>query len=823
MKKIILLAVCVLALMQAGFTQVTYTSANFGVVGDSLFYTKIKLDTNYGYNYAQAGVNQNWNFSGVVPPTTQFYDDYLNPKTAGYKAAFITGCEAGGGTVAQCNTRFNNLTNLAFNNFDTLQISNLRFFNQVTMDNKTTGLLEKEILGFTTRISGVNVPFTATYITPDVVRVFPLAYGNADSSVSAYDIDLTPYGVNFVYHAHSKRVNHVDAWGAITTPYATYSSSVREYAVVYHYDTLFYDNSTIVITPSYTFEYAWFDPAFTGPVFTASGNLVNGTQKFTTVEYLDTVHCLPPTAAEHHQPILPVIDPSVDSVTVNFTNLSQNANSYSWNFGDPGSGAANTSTATDPIHAYTDSGIYTITLIACNTICIPEKCDTETFKLRVDDSLEIRAGFTAHPNTTCVGDTVTFENNSVNATSYFWNFGDLTTSTLKDPTHVYATPGTYTVELTASNGSAIDTAKRVVTVQAPPSAAVHASGPLTFCNGDSVILSASGGTTYQWSNGHIGANLTVRTSGTYTVKVINSCGSATSAPITVVVNTPVDTLTLAGDTAICSGDSVELLANTGTGLTYQWRRDGQIITGANQSNYYAKTAGNYVVNVTQNGCRGVSNAIRITVTNTPAATISVQSSTVICSGDSVKLIANAGANLTYQWQLAGNNIPGATNSTYYAKTGGSYTAVVARGACTATSNSIILTVNQTPAPSILPNNGAFCSGDSLYLSTGTGLNYTFQWLSSGSPISGATNEFYYAKAAGNYKVAVTANGCTGISPVVTVIEHTSPTADAGFNQNFTACTFTTITLGGESYRCQRLFAIQLFVVAGSGVKRFCCG
>ena len=175
----------------------------------------------------------------------------------------------------------------------------------------------------------------------------------------------------------------MDAWGAITTPYATYSSTVREYAVVYHYDTLIYDNSTIVIPPSYTFEYAWFDPSFVGPVFTASGNIVAGTRKFTTIEYLDTAHCLQPTAAEHHDPVLPVIDPSVGSVNVNFTNLSQNATSYSWNFGDPGSGASNTSTSTNATHSYTDSGTYTITLVACNTVCQPEKCDTETFKLLV--------------------------------------------------------------------------------------------------------------------------------------------------------------------------------------------------------------------------------------------------------------------------------------------------------------------------------------------------------------------------------------------------------------------------------------------------------
>lgn len=797
MKKILPLIVCFLFAQAALIAQVTYSSTDFGVAGDSLFYSKIVLDTNYGYNYVQAGANVTWDFP-AFNITTQYYQYYLDPKTAGYRPSFVTSCEAGGGTAAQCITRFNNLTNLALNSLDTTTLGNLKFYNQLIMDEKSTASLETNILGVTTRISGVNVPLTTTYITPDVVRVFPLAYGNADSSVSAYDIDLTQYGVNLIYHAHQKRVNHVDAWGSITTPYATYSSTIREYAVVYHYDTLIYDNNTVVIPPSYTFEYAWFDPTFVGPVFTASGNLVNGNRVFTTIEYLDTVHCLQPVAAERHQPVLPVIDPSVGSVTVNFTNLSQNANSYSWNFGDPGSGSNNTSANTNPSHVYSDSGTYTITLIACNTVCDPEKCDTETIKLVVDDSLELRAGFIAIPNATCAGDTVTFQNNSTNATSYFWNFGDLTSSTLKNPTHVYTTPGTYHVTLTASNGTTTDTATRVVTIQSPPNAVITASGPLTFCNGDSVILTASGGATYQWSNGHVGATLTVRASGTFTVKAINSCGNSTSSPVTVTVNIPVDTLTIAGDTAICSGDSVQLNANTGSGLTYDWRRNGQIIIGATQSSYWATTAGVYLVNVTENGCRGVSNKITITSTTTPAASISVTSSTVICSGDSLELTANGGTGLTYQWQLNGSNITGATARTYYAKLGGSYTAVVSRAACSATSNSIILTVNQTPAPVITPNsNAAFCSGDSLFMSIGTGINYTFQWMLGGSAITGATNEFYYASSAGSYSVAVSANGCTGTSTAVAVTQNPSPTANAGGPQSFTACSLNTITLGGS--------------------------
>lgn len=53
--------------------------------------------------------------------------------------------------------------------------------------------------------------------------------------------------------------------------------------------------------------------------------------------------------------------------TITFTNKSIYADSYSWNFGDPGSGADNTSTDEDPTHLYSNPGIYTVTLIATNS------------------------------------------------------------------------------------------------------------------------------------------------------------------------------------------------------------------------------------------------------------------------------------------------------------------------------------------------------------------------------------------------------------------------------------------------------------------------
>ena len=59
------------------------------------------------------------------------------------------------------------------------------------------------------------------------------------------------------------------------------------------------------------------------------------------------------------------------------------------------------------------------------------------------------AGFTAASGA-CVGETVTFTNTSTGASTYSWDFGDGTTSTLSDPTHAYGGSGTFTIELTAT-------------------------------------------------------------------------------------------------------------------------------------------------------------------------------------------------------------------------------------------------------------------------------------------------------------------------------------------------------------------------------------
>jgi PKD repeat protein len=80
-----------------------------------------------------------------------------------------------------------------------------------------------------------------------------------------------------------------------------------------------------------------------------------------------------------------------------------------------------------------------------------------------DDSLE--ASFTCAPTTPTAGQTVVFTDTSTgNPTSWQWNFGDGSSSTEQNPSHVYASTGSNTVTLTVGNASDTNSVSRTVTV-----------------------------------------------------------------------------------------------------------------------------------------------------------------------------------------------------------------------------------------------------------------------------------------------------------------------------------------------------------------------
>lgn len=141
---------------------------------------------------------------------------------------------------------------------------------------------------------------------------------------------------------------------------------------------------------------------------------------------------------------------------------------YSWNFGDPASGTADTSSQVSPTHQYPQTGgVYTVTL----TISDGTQTDSYTQTITVGTSCANVSIYSPYI-LPCVGDSVTLSC-SANPGSYpviIWNFGDPASgasnlaTNVQSPVHVFSSTGLYTVSCIVSNGTVLDTAYSYVYV-----------------------------------------------------------------------------------------------------------------------------------------------------------------------------------------------------------------------------------------------------------------------------------------------------------------------------------------------------------------------
>jgi PKD repeat protein len=133
--------------------------------------------------------------------------------------------------------------------------------------------------------------------------------------------------------------------------------------------------------------------------------------------------------------------------------------------------------------------------------------------------------------------------------------------------------------------------------------AINASGPLTFCQGGTVVLTAPAGFSYAWSNGATTQAITVSAAGTYTVTVTNARGcTASSDAVAVVVNANPN----AGFNFTVNGATVVFTNTSSGGVTYNWNLgDGVTSTAPSLSHTYS-TAGTYTVCLTATTAAGCS-------------------------------------------------------------------------------------------------------------------------------------------------------------------------------------------------------------------------
>ena len=412
----------------------------------------------------------------------------------------------------------------------------------------------------------------------------------------------------------------------------------------------------------------------------------------------------------------------------------------------------------------------------------------------VSADINVNSGVTATitaggATTFCAGGSVTLTAST--GASYLWSNGAQTQSITVNA------GGSYYVTVTTAAGCSNTSAATIVTVNPLPTANILANGPLTFCQGGSVTLSASpvvAGNTYLWSNGATTASINVTSSATITVTVTSAAGcSTTSLPTSVNVFTnPTATITASGATTFCQGGSVTLTANSGTGYSYQWSNNtnNQVMT--------ATTAGSYTVTVTDaNGC-SVTSAPTVVTVNALPTTAAITGTNSVCIGGTTLLSTTAtnpvwsSANTAVATVAANGLVTGVSAGTVVV----SYTITNANG-CTNTA-SVTVTVNQLPTAAIATVGATtFCQGGSVTLlasNAPAGMTYTYQWRLNGTAITGATSNTYVANASGNYSVTITTNsGCAATSAATTVTVNPLPVLAANTG-SASVCENGTVTL-----------------------------
>lgn len=251
------------------FAQIIITRNDMPNVGDT-----IRLSTAVilpGIDPSLTGPDFIWDFT-MLDPQSQTVERYVNPNTTPFLYQIVFNQ-----AVANLASPIEGLDFLP-----NIEITNAFIFYKETDDNYVRA-------GYAATIAGVPVPMK--YDQAELLYTFPLqSTSTADSSMSAYSLAFPGIGY---FSIERKRVNIVDGWGSLTTPFGTFNT-LRVKSNIYEYDSLYIDSVGVGIPINrYYTEYKWLANGHSVPVLTITqeGPLV-------TAQYIDTIHNLTPMSVD---------------------------------------------------------------------------------------------------------------------------------------------------------------------------------------------------------------------------------------------------------------------------------------------------------------------------------------------------------------------------------------------------------------------------------------------------------------------------------------------------------------------------------------------
>jgi PKD repeat protein len=496
---------------------------------------------------------------------------------------------------------------------------------------------------------------------------------------------------------------------------------------------------------------------------------------------------------------------TVNGLSVNFTNTSSNATSYSWNFGD-----GNTSTATNPSHTYAADGTYTVTLSATNP------CGTVTSTQTVVIVTPPTAGFSANNTSGCAPLTVNFSNqSSANATSFNWSFpgGSPSSSTAPNPTVTYNAPGTYNVTLIVSNAAGADTITQTnyVTANGAPTAGFTVTTNVFVAN---FTNTTTGATSYSWNFGD--GNTSTQTNpthtyaedGTYTVTLTatNACGSNTYTQTVVITSLPTPAFS-ANSTTGCAPFTVNFIDQSSDNTTsWEWSFPGGTPSSSTQQNPTVtyNTPGTYSVTLTVSNALGSNTTTQtnyITVNTVPSASF-----TNSVNGTTATFTNTSTGATSYTWNFGDGNTSTQANPSHTYAGDGTYTVTLtATNGCGSTTSTKTVVVVTPPTAGFSANATTGCAPFTVNFTNQSSANATtFQWtFPGGNPGSStAQNPTVVYSAPGTYSVTLVASNAAGANTATQtnyITVNTVPVAGFTKTQTGKTVSFTNTSTNATSY------------------------
>lgn len=383
----------------------------------------------------------------------------------------------------------------------------------------------------------------------------------------------------------------------------------------------------------------------------------------------------------------------------------------------------------------------------------------------------VDADFTAAQTSLCPGATVNFSDNSTSSpTTWSWSFpgGTPNTSTQQNPTITYNTPGTYSVTLTAGNGTTNDTQtlNSYITVNAAPNGTTSIVDAACGQSNGSASVTATGGSapySYSWSpSGGSGATASNLSAGAYNVTITdaNGCTSTTSANVG---NQGGPTVVPSSTNAGCAQNDGAASVNVSGGqapYTYSWSPNVSTSSSAT-----GLVAGTYNVTVTDaNSCVEV---VTITISALPLPSVAASGTDEVCEGDCDGTLNAAPSGGTSPYSYNWDNSIG-SGDTHTNVCPGNYTVTITdANGCTSTDTYTVAAGAANPVPVFTSSANQVTLGTPIsFTNTSTnGTSYSWDFGDGNSSVDMSPSHTY--ASAGTYTVTLTVTNAAGCSASTT--------------------------------------------------------